>query len=128
MEQSNLYNQIDLSVGLVKLSDHQSVPRPGLLLSIGSSRRKTERHERHGQHERDISLPTTYGFNFGTWFIYNPATNTGGDGITHPNSRITLGAVIDGTSNTLLSAEVCAWGAVYPQRWASIHECADQRG
>ena len=26
-------------------------------------------------------FPTTYGFNMGTWFVYDPETQTGGDGI-----------------------------------------------
>ncbi len=29
-------------------------------------------------------LPTSYGFNLGTWFVYDPATNRGGDGFTLP--------------------------------------------
>ncbi len=53
--------------------------------------------------------PTTYGFNFGTWFVYDPLTNRGGDGVTYPNARMTIGSVTDGTSHTLLAAEVHAW-------------------
>ncbi|MBI1904436.1 MAG: DUF1559 domain-containing protein [Planctomycetia bacterium] len=49
---------------------------------------------------------TNYGFNYGTWFVFDPATGRGGDGLFFPNSQVTLGSVIDGTSNTLLSAEV----------------------
>ncbi len=53
--------------------------------------------------------PTTYGFNLGTWFVYDPATDTGGDGPFFPNSHLRLSRVLDGTSKTLAAAEVKAW-------------------
>lgn len=53
--------------------------------------------------------PTTYGFNFGSWFIFDLASGRGGDGLFHPNARLTIGTITDGTSNTLLAAEVKAW-------------------
>ncbi len=52
---------------------------------------------------------TTYTFNMGTWFVYNPANNEGGDGVFYPNSHLRLAKISDGTSKTLLSAEVKAW-------------------
>ncbi len=52
---------------------------------------------------------TTYGFNFGTWFVFDPQTRRGGDGAFYPNSHLTNSAFLDGTSNTLLVAEVKAW-------------------
>ena len=33
---------------------------------------------------------TTYGFNQGTWFVYDPATKKGGDGVFYPNSFLRL--------------------------------------
>jgi hypothetical protein len=56
-------------------------------------------------------MPTCYGFNFGTWLVYNPTTGQGGDGIAFPNSRIRISSITDGTSNTLLASEVHAWTA-----------------
>lgn len=53
--------------------------------------------------------PTNYGFNLGTWFVYDPATNRGGDGAFYPNSQLPLRRFTDGTSHTLLAAEVKAW-------------------
>ncbi len=53
--------------------------------------------------------PHTYGVNFGSWKIYDPVTNTGGDGVFHPNSRTRPGDIADGMSNTLLAAEVRAY-------------------
>lgn len=52
---------------------------------------------------------TTYGFNMGTWFVYDPATKTGGDGVFFPNSYLKMARIEDGTSKTLMAAEVKAW-------------------
>ena len=53
--------------------------------------------------------PTTYGFNMGTWFVYDPATKQGGDGLFYPDSDLPLRRATDGLSQTLLAAEVKAW-------------------
>ena len=52
---------------------------------------------------------TTYGFNFGTWFVFDPRTRRGGDGVFFPDSHLPLSYVTDGMSHTLLAAEVKAW-------------------
>jgi len=52
------------------------------------------------------TFPVNYGFNFGTWFIWDPATGRGGDGAFHPNSHHTTAAFGDGLSNTLMVSEV----------------------
>jgi prepilin-type N-terminal cleavage/methylation domain-containing protein len=53
--------------------------------------------------------PLNYGFNFGTWFVYDPATGAGGDGAFHPNSRFRAAQFSDGLSKTLCIAEVKAF-------------------
>ena len=53
--------------------------------------------------------PHTYGFNCGTWFVYDPASGRGGDGSFHPNSRLTPGSFPDGMSKTLCVAHVKAF-------------------
>ncbi|WP_460183513.1 DUF1559 domain-containing protein [Thermopirellula anaerolimosa] len=53
--------------------------------------------------------PTNYGFNLGTYFVFDPGTGRGGNGISYPNSALTFSSVTDGTSNTLLAADVRAW-------------------
>jgi prepilin-type processing-associated H-X9-DG protein len=53
--------------------------------------------------------PQTYGFNFGTWFVYNPATGEGGDGVFFPNSYTKISRITDGLSNTLGATEVKAF-------------------
>ncbi len=52
---------------------------------------------------------TTYGFNMGTWFVYDPVSKIGGDGAFYPNSFLPLARFNDGTSKTLLAAEVKGW-------------------
>ncbi|MCS7015003.1 MAG: DUF1559 domain-containing protein [Gemmatales bacterium] len=55
--------------------------------------------------------PLNYGFNFGTWLVWNPQTGEGGDGVFFPNAQLTMGQIasLDGTSNTLMIAEVRAF-------------------
>ena len=53
--------------------------------------------------------PQNYGFNFGSWLVYDPATNTGGDGSFHPNSRLSPRNFSDGLSRTLCASEVKAF-------------------
>ena len=52
---------------------------------------------------------TNYGFNYGPWFVFDPASGKGGNGAFHPNSRIKFRDFLDGTTSTLLAAEVKAW-------------------
>ena len=52
---------------------------------------------------------TNYGFNLGTWFVFDPRTGQGGDGAFYPNSHLRLARFRDGTSKTLMAAEVKAW-------------------
>ncbi len=58
---------------------------------------------------RPKHYPTSYGFCMGTWFIFNPATGRAGDGPFLPNAKIGFGAIIDGTSSTMMMAEVRSW-------------------
>jgi prepilin-type N-terminal cleavage/methylation domain-containing protein/prepilin-type processing-associated H-X9-DG protein len=55
------------------------------------------------------SYPLNYGFNFGTFFVYNPVNGQGGDGVFFPNARLTPMGISDGLSNTLMIAEVKAF-------------------
>lgn len=57
--------------------------------------------------------PINYGANLGIWFVWDPATETGGPGAFYPNSRLTAGSFQDGLSNTLSVAEVKGWNAYY---------------
>ena len=51
--------------------------------------------------------PINYAFNAGTWRIWTPAIRRShSDGVVYPNSFLGIGGISDGTSNTLLAAEV----------------------
>lgn len=105
LEQGNLYSQVDLTVGWDFQPIIDGLKIPGY--SCPSDPRSDE--ARDPGNNRPILYPTTYGFNFGTWFVFDPATGRGGDGAFFPNSRHTLAAFTDGTSNTLMVGEVKAW-------------------
>jgi hypothetical protein len=55
------------------------------------------------------SYPANYAFNEGTWLMYDPTTNTGGNGAFFCNAQLTPGAFIDGMSKTLMTSEVKAY-------------------
>ena len=53
--------------------------------------------------------PLNYGFNFGTWFVLDPASGMSGNGAFSINRKLTEAATTDGLSNTIAVAEVKAW-------------------
>lgn len=53
--------------------------------------------------------PTSYGFNMGTWFIFDPATGRVGDGAFRVNRATRDSSFRDGLSNTLCAADVHAY-------------------
>ncbi|MCH5375934.1 MAG: DUF1559 domain-containing protein [Planctomycetes bacterium] len=105
LEQDSLYEQIDITqpwdyqaaIDTLRISVYScpSDPEADRLRDPGGGRARL--------------YPTTYGFNMGTWFVYDPSTRLGGEGAFYPNSHLSLASILDGTSNTLLAAEVRAW-------------------
>jgi prepilin-type N-terminal cleavage/methylation domain-containing protein len=79
---------------------------------------------------RPLIYPHTYGFNFGTWKVWDPVTDTGGDGSFFVNSRLRAAHFTDGLSHTLCVAEVKAFtpyfrntsdpGAIPPGQSAAV--------
>ena len=57
--------------------------------------------------------PLCYGVNMGVWFIYDPNSNTRGEGAFAPNSYYSPAAFTDGLSNTLGAAEVKAYTPIF---------------
>jgi prepilin-type N-terminal cleavage/methylation domain-containing protein len=57
--------------------------------------------------------PQNYGFNFGTWRVYDPATGRGSDGVFYVNSATRPASLTDGTSHTLAAAEVKAFTSYF---------------
>jgi len=105
LEQGSLYDRVDLSVAW----DSQAVIS-GLKIPTYACPSDPK-----SDTTRDVSpkvasplYPTTYGFNFGTWMVWDPVSRQMGDGAFGPNSRIGFRDFIDGTSNTLMVSEVKA--------------------
>jgi len=74
-----------------------------------SERNQVMRNRARSGTEVPYVFPHTYGFNFGTWFVYDPATGQGGDGSFHPNSNLRPALFSDGLSKTFCIAEVKAF-------------------
>ena len=107
LEQNNLYDQVDLNTAW----DFQQAIN-GLKIKVyGCPSDPNTNRERDPGSGKVKLYPTTYGFNYGTWFVFNPTNSQGGDGLFYPNSFLPLAAATDGTSNTLLAAEVKAYTA-----------------
>lgn len=105
LEQSNLGNLVDLTVAWDNQLAIDNVRVPVYACpsdALGDMVRDPGSGRPH-------LYPTTYGFNMGTWFIFDLTTSRGGDGMFHPNARIGFGSVSDGASSTLLASEVKAW-------------------
>ena len=105
LEQADLYRSVDINVAWDYQSaiDRLRIPVYSCPSDPGASNVRDPGGGKVHLH------PTTYGFNLGTWFVFDPATRRGGDGAFYPNSHLRLGSFLDGTSNTLLAAEVKAW-------------------
>ena len=105
LEQGNLADAVDLTAAW----DNQPAIS-GLKIPIFSCPTDPRGDEsRDPGKGRPILFPTTYAFNFGRWFVFDPSTGRGGDGAFSPNASLKLTDFTDGTSNTLLTAEVRAW-------------------
>jgi hypothetical protein len=111
LEQNNLANQVNLSVNWSNypILNYYRVPT---YVCPSDPRGDIPRDTAAtGSTTAMFLYPTTYGFNLGTWFVYDPVSNAGGDGVTHANSTLKLASVTDGLSRTLWSSEVHAWQA-----------------
>ena len=105
LEQGSVFEGIDTSIGW----DNQDII-DGLRISVYACPSDPGAgQERVFDDGRPTLAPTTYGFNFGTWFVFDPSTQEGGNGMFHPNKLMRFRDCLDGTSRTLLTAEVKAW-------------------
>ncbi len=105
LEQGNVYDNVDLNIAW----DFQQTIN-GLRIPTYACPSDPQADEGRDPGSGKVRLyPTTYGFNFGTWFVFDPATGAGGDGAFFPNASLSLAQFTDGTSNTMFAAEVKAW-------------------
>ena len=112
LEQGNLYDKIDFSL------DYTSQPLLDLgdgLMRLQASRIEvylcpSEPNDRlRLQNGEAYHYPLNYVANAGTWFVYDPSNGRVGPGAMGANSKLSIAAVSDGTSNTLLYSEVKAY-------------------
>ncbi len=105
LEQGSLYDQVDLSTAW----DFQA-PINGLKIPIYACPSDPKSDQARDPGSGKVTLyPTSYGFNYGTWFVFNPTNNQSGDGLFYPNSKLSFRDAVDGSSNTLLASEVKSW-------------------
>jgi prepilin-type N-terminal cleavage/methylation domain-containing protein len=105
LEQGNLYDQVDIT----KAWDVQMALDALQIEVYGCPSDPGSRRLRDTGAGKPRLYPTSYGFNMGTWFVFSPQAKQGGDGAFFPNSHLAMADFLDGTSNTLLAAEVKAW-------------------
>jgi prepilin-type N-terminal cleavage/methylation domain-containing protein len=105
VEQTNAYVKVNLDVAWdAQLAT--GVPQTRIPVYICPSE-QNDRIRTNGS--SPYVYPHTYGFNFGTWFVYDPTNGGGGDGVFFPNSSLRAMGITDGLSNTLGAAEVKAF-------------------
>lgn len=56
-----------------------------------------------------MHFPLNYGANMGTWLVFDPVRQLGGDGVFCPNQMTNFASVLDGLSNTIVFSEVKAY-------------------
>ena len=104
LEQTNLQNLIDWNVAYSTQLNVAVVRVPAYLCP--SEINDTVRITSAGT-PRDY--PASFAFNMGTWKIWNPNNGTVGDGAFHLNKSLTTAHFRDGTTSTLMAAEVRAY-------------------
>lgn len=104
IEQANLSNLIDWNVSS-EFTSNPVAARTRVPIYLCPS----EINDRARITPTLVHYPLNYGFNEGTWFIFDPVTGNIGDGVFHPNRAFAAGEFPDGMSNTLGAAEVKAY-------------------
>ena len=102
IEQENLADLVDLS----RPWDTQRVIDGVQILVFGCPSDPNRDRARDTGSSKPNLYPTSYGFNFGTWFVHNLEQGRGGDGMFFPNASLSFRDIGDGATNTLMAAEV----------------------
>ena len=106
MEEGSLYKAIDFS----HANGSMTLPGSSVFLEevrIGSYVCPSEQNDILSVN--NASYIGNYAVNMGTWFMYDPSTNTGGNGSFYCNAQLTPGSFTDGLSKTLMISEVKAF-------------------
>lgn len=121
LEQGTLFNKVDFRLSYKDPNQPPLVTADGATTQIRAMRIPTYicPSERRDEPRLDGTPPTptwyitNYGVNMGVWFVYDPATGKGGEGIFYPKSRVQAASIHDGLSFTLCAAEVKGWNPYY---------------
>ncbi len=106
IEQANLYNQADLTLG------YEEPQNAGIATQrIATYLCPSEINDRTRTDGSGVAIhhPLSYGFNGGTWMVWNVQTRRQGNGAFAPNSGFSMRDFTDGSSNTLGFSEVKAY-------------------
>ena len=104
-EQGSAFNQVDLNVAWDAQLE-TGVPTLRIPMFQCASEVNDTVRIKNGA---PFVYPQNYGFSFGTWLAYDPVNGQSGDGAFYVNSKVGFGQIRDGSSNSLLVAEVKAF-------------------
>lgn len=115
LEDNNLYKNIDFSLSYSAQTtiEGQNVKLTKIPLFLCPSDINNDRPKVNGTTGAVDNWPICYANNMGTGLVWTPATQTGGDGASFPNSRLKPSAFADGLSKTICMAEVKAFTPGY---------------
>ncbi len=105
IEQGNAYDQVQLDVAW-DAPANRATGVPLMRIAIYRCPSEVNLGPRVDAAGAPYIAPLNYAFNFGTWLVYNPANQQGGDGAMFVNSRLSPADFLDGLSNTLCASEV----------------------
>ncbi len=106
LDQNNAYAKVDLSVAW---DAQRETGVPTMRIDTYLCPSEVNDRVRVDSSGEPKVYPQTYGFNMGTWLVYDPIDDTPGDGPFYVNSSVRPGRVTDGTSNTMCATEVKAF-------------------
>lgn len=113
LERENLHRLIDFKTAINNYTTRPDVAKMRIAVYICPS----EINDRERVTPSITHYPLCYGFNEGTWFVYDPVSGQQGDGAFAPNLWSKPADYADGMSNTLGLAEVKAY---QPNMWDSL--------
>ncbi|MHC5543912.1 DUF1559 family PulG-like putative transporter, partial [Singulisphaera rosea] len=100
LEQGNLYNMVNFQ------SENEFTQVPTLAgIRVAVYLCPSEINDRARPTATLSYYPTNYGFVQGSWFTYDPASDTAGDGAFSPNRSYSAAVYTDGMSNTMAVTE-----------------------
>ena len=111
LEEESVARLIDLDVA-VPFTAHPEVAK----LRIATFMCPSEENDRARTTPTLIYYPLNYCLNEGTWFIYDPVSDTAGDGAFAPDRAFKTSQISDGLSRTLAISECKAY---QPNLWDS---------